>query len=351
MSSESKPIFKLLEITIKNGASDLFLVANSFPKIRVDGVLNNISSSVLTAQTVEKLIFDLLTPDEIKNITEKNSEIDKSFKIENLGRFRVNIYKAIGTVSAVFRVIPLRIKSLDELQAPEIFKNLAKKEKGLILVTGSTGSGKSTTIAGIIDEINKNFSKHIITIEDPVEFIHENKKSLFSYREVGKDTVDFKSGLKYLLRQAPDVILIGEIRDSETMRTALTASETGHLVLATLHTNSAVSTLNRILNLFDGNEQNSVKSQLSNSLISIISQTLVPKIKGGRKAIYEILLNNSAVSNLIREDKISQIYSTMQLASNTGMITQSSSLKTAIKNSEISKEEAFLIANQPEEIN
>jgi len=349
MYLQDKLVYKLLKKTVELKASDLYLVANSYPQIRIDGKLENITSSTLTAQSVEKLIYEILEPEEKEKII-KSIEIDKSITVDGLGRFRVNIYKTLGNISAVFRVIPIEIKTLDELQTPLIFKELAKKEKGLILVTGSTGSGKSTTIAGIINEINQNFSKHIVTIEDPVEFIHENQKSLFSYREVGSDTESFNSALKYLLRQAPDVILIGEIRDSQTMRTALTASETGHLVLSTLHTNSAISTLSRVLNLFKGDEQNMIRNQLSNTLVAVISQNLVPKVGGGRKAIFEILLNNVAVSNLINEDKISQIYSTMQLSTISGMITQSESLKKAIKNSEITQNEALAIANLPKEI-
>ena len=257
----------------------------------------------------------------------------------------------MGDVAAAFRVIPTKIPSIDELGAPQIYKELIKREKGLILVTGPTGSGKSTTLASMLNEINITERKHIITIEDPVEFIHENKQSLFSHRNVGSDTNSFSNALKYALREDPDVILIGEMRDKETISAALTAAETGHLVFGTLHTNSSAQTINRIIDVFSGDEQPQIRAQLSTSLVAVISQALVPKIGGGRVAVPEILITNPAIANLIREDKVHQIYSQMQLGQGaSGMQTQTQVLVNLVKSGIIEKDDALRFSTRPDEL-
>ncbi len=332
-------------------ASDLHLVSRSEPQIRIDGKLTPLDLPKLNGQTIETMCYSILTDKQKKDL-EENKELDFAIELPNIGRFRANYYYTMnGEVAAAFRTIPMDVPSIDELKLPQIFKDLVKKEKGLILVTGPTGSGKSTTLAAMLNEINLTDEKHIITIEDPVEFIHQNKKSLFSHRNVGVDTFSFANGLKFSLREDPDVILVGEMRDRETISTAITAAETGHLVFATLHTNSAVQTINRIVDSFEGGEQIQVRTMLSTSLSAIISQSLLPKIGSGRIAILELLLNNSAISNLIRENKIHQIYSQMQLNQmKTGMRTQTQSMVEAIRNKIIDKNVALRFSTQPQEL-
>ncbi len=341
----------LLRTIAEYNASDLHLVSRSEPQIRIDGKLTPLDLPKLTAEATEAMCYALIT-DRQKKELEENKELDFAIELPGIGRFRANYYYTMsGEIAAAFRTIPITIPSIDELKLPQIFKDIVKKEKGLILVTGPTGSGKSTTLAAMLNEINLTEHKHIITIEDPIEFIHENKKSLFSHRNVGIDTKNFANGLKYSLREDPDVILVGEMRDRETISTAITAAETGHLVFATLHTNSAVQTVNRIVDSFEGGEQIQVRNMLSTSLTAIISQSLLPKIGGGRVAILEILLNNSAISNLIRENKIHQIYSQMQLNQlKTGMRTQSQSMIEAIKSNLIDKNSAIRFSTQPQEL-
>ena len=341
----------LLKTISEYKASDLHLVSRSEPQIRIDGKLTPLDLPKLDGQTIETMCYSLITDKQKKELEEKK-ELDFAIELPNIGRFRVNYYHTMnGEVAAAFRTIPIDIPSIDELKLPQIFKDIVKKEKGLILVTGPTGSGKSTTLAAMLNEVNLTEEKHIITIEDPVEFIHQNKKSLFSHRNVGIDTYSFANGLKFSLREDPDVILVGEMRDRETISTAITAAETGHLVFATLHTNSAVQTVNRIVDSFEGGEQIQVRNMLSTSLNAIISQSLLPKVGGGRVAILEILLNNSAISNLIRENKIHQIYSQMQLNQmKTGMRTQTQSMIKAIRNRLIDKDTALRFSTQPQEL-
>ncbi|HIP59610.1 MAG TPA: type IV pilus twitching motility protein PilT [Campylobacterales bacterium] len=341
----------LLKNVVAHGASDLHLVSRSEPQIRIDGKLVPLNLAILDGQTIEKMCYTLIT-DKQKKQLEEHKEVDFAIAIPNVGRFRGNYYYTFGNeLAAAFRIIPTEIPTLDDLNAPAIFKEIIKREKGLILVTGPTGSGKSTTLAALINEINMHEHKHIITVEDPVEFIHQNKKSLFSHRNVGEDTKSFSSALKYAMREDPDIILVGEMRDKETIEAALTAAETGHLVFGTLHTNSAVQTINRIVDTFDGSEQLQIRNMLSISLACVISQMLLPKKTKGRVAAQEIMINNHAISNLIRENKIHQLYSQMQLnQANTGMQTQTQALAHYVEKNIIRKEDALHVASQPEEL-
>lgn len=348
--AKSLDIKKLLKSVLAYGSSDLHLVIGSEPQIRIDKELRPLNLPSLTSQDVEEMAYALLE-DKQKKEFEEHNELDFSFELKEIGRFRANYYRTIHGIACAFRMIPIEIPTLDEYGNPPIFKELIKKEKGLILVTGPTGSGKSTTLASMLHEINLTERRHIITVEDPVEFVHKNNKSLFSQRDVGSNTASFAAALKYALRQDPDIILIGEMRDAETIGAALTAAETGHLVFGTLHTNSAPGTINRIIDVFDGQEQAQVRAQLATSLVSVISQTLIPKIGGGKIATQEILITNPAIQNQIREDKVHQIYSQMQLnQQETHMTTQTQQLVSLVKKNQITKENALKNSNRPEEL-
>lgn len=343
-------IRKLLKSVMAFKSSDLHLVVGSEPQIRIDKELRALNLPVLAAEDVEEMAYSLIE-DKQKKEFEENNELDFSFELKDIGRFRANYYRTIYGIGCAFRMIPIEIPTLEEYGNPPIFKELVKKEKGLILVTGPTGSGKSTTLASMLHEINLTERRHIITIEDPVEFVHTNIKSLFSQRDVGSSTKSFATALKYALRQDPDVILIGEMRDAETIGAALTAAETGHLVFGTLHTNSAPGTINRIIDVFDGEEQAQVRAQLSSSLVAVISQTLIPRIGGGKVATQEIMISNPAIANLIREDKVHQIYSQMQLnQGETAMTTQTQQLLELMQKKVISKENALKNSNRPDEL-
>lgn len=341
----------LLRTVVANRASDLHLVSNSEPQIRVDGVLRPLDLKVLNGKDIQYLCYALIS-DEQRSILEEKKELDFAIELPNIGRFRGNYYyTGNGQMAAAFRIIPLEIPSLDDIKAPSILKDIIKKEKGLILVSGPTGSGKSTTLAAMLNEINLKFRKHIITIEDPVEFIHTNKKAVFSHRNIGTDTHNYKNALKYALRQDPDIILIGELRDEETISIAITAAESGHLVFGTLHTNSAMQTINRIIDSFEAGKQAQIRSMLSISLTAIISQALIPKTTEGRAVCHEILINNSAISNLIRENKIHQIYSQMQIGqAQSGMITQTQNMMKLLKTRAISKELALRYSTSANEL-
>jgi twitching motility protein PilT len=343
-------IKKLLKSVLAFKSSDLHLVVGSEPQIRIDKELRPLNLPVLNAKDVEEMAYTIIE-DKQKKEFEENNELDFSFELKDVGRFRANYYRTIHGIGCAFRMIPIDIPTLDEYGNPPIFKELIKREKGLILVTGPTGSGKSTTLASMLHEINLTERRHIITIEDPVEFVHKNNKSLFSQRDVGSNTKSFAAALKYALRQDPDVILIGEMRDAETISAALTAAETGHLVFGTLHTNSAPGTINRIIDVFDGEEQAQVRAQLSSSLIAVVSQTLIPRLGGGKVATQEILITNPAVQNQIREDKVHQIYSQMQLnQQETHMTTQTQQIIELLQKRAISKENAIKHSNRPEEL-
>ncbi len=341
---------QLLKSIKDYNASDLHLNVNSEPMLRIDGRLTPLNLPKLAKEDTIELCYSVLTEKQ-KSEFEENLELDFSFEIPKVARFRANYYYERENVAAAFRIIPKRPLTLNELNAPTIFKKIIKKEKGLILVTGPTGSGKSTTLAAMINEINETFAKHIITIEDPIEFVHQHKKSLISQREVGRDTKAFVNALRAALREDPDVILIGEMRDKETIGAAITAAETGHLVFGTLHTNSASQTINRIVNVFPADEQEQIRTQLSMALLGVISQSLLPKIGGGRIAAHEIMINNPAIGNLIRENKIQQIYSQLQLNQGvTGMQTMNQVLAKYVKERLIDKETAMSYSTKPEEL-
>lgn len=341
---------KLLKSVLAYGSSDLHLVVGSEPQIRIDKELRPLNLAVLSAKDVEEMAYSLIE-DKQKKAFEEHNELDFSFELKNIGRFRANYYRTIYGIGCAFRMIPIDIPTLDEFNNNPIFKELVKREKGLILVTGPTGSGKSTTLASMLNEINMTERRHIITIEDPVEFVHKNNKSLFSQRDVGSNTDSFATALKYALRQDPDIILIGEMRDAETIGAALTAAETGHLVFGTLHTNSAPGTINRIIDVFDGEEQGQVRAQLSSSLVAVIAQSLIPRAGGGKVATQEVLISNPAVQNLIREDKVHQIYSQMQLnQKETNMCTQTQELIELLQKRIITKDNAIKNSNRPEEL-
>jgi twitching motility protein PilT len=340
----------LLQTVMDNKASDLHLVAGSEPQVRLDGRLVAMELPVLDGERIEELCYALLSESQ-KATFEETNELDFAVNVPDVGRFRGNLYKTLGSIAAAFRAIPHEIPSLDTLQAPAIYREIVKREKGLILVTGPTGSGKTTTLGALLHEINLTERKHIICVEDPVEFLHQNKRSLFSYRTVGEDTESFSRALKASMREDPDVIMVGEMRDKETIRAAITAAETGHLVFGTLHTNSASGTINRIIDVFGGEEQPQIRAQLSVGLVAAISQMLIPKIGGGRVAAPEILINSPAIGNLIRENKIHQIPSQMMIGQGrTGMQTQSQILQKLVKEGSITKEHALQYSNEPDEL-
>jgi len=332
-------ITELLTISVKQNASDLHLSSGVPAMIRVDGELLKLNESILTSDEVNHLIYQVMNEQQQKQF-ERDLEIDFSFEVDGLSRFRVNVFKQHRGDAAVFRIIPSKILTLEELKAPHLFKQIAAYSRGLVLVTGPTGSGKSTTLASMIDFINDSRTDHILTIEDPIEFIHEPKKALINQRELHANTLGFDLALRSALREDPDVILIGELRDIETIRLALTAAETGHLVFATLHTASAAKSIDRIIDVFPAAEKSMVRSMLSESLRAVISQTLLKKKAGGRVAAYEIMVVNTAIRNLIREDKVPQMYSVMQTGMAHGMQTLEQHLRKLVNEGVINYQEA-----------
>ncbi|MBU3825769.1 MAG: type IV pilus twitching motility protein PilT [Candidatus Oceanisphaera merdipullorum] len=340
-------ITELLAFSVKHNASDLHLSAGVPPQIRVDGEVRKINLPVLEHTEVHRLVYEIMNDRQRKEF-EDELEVDFSFELPGLARFRVNAYHQARGAAAVFRVIPSQVLSLEQLGGPEIFRRIAEYQRGLVLVTGPTGSGKSTTLAAMVDHINENYNKHILTIEDPIEFVHSNKKCLINQREVHRDTHSFSNALRSSLREDPDIILVGELRDLETIRLALTAAETGHLVFATLHTSSAAKTIDRIVDVFPGAEKSMVRSMLSGSLRAVISQTLLKKPNGGRIAAHEIMLGTPAIRNLIREDKVAQMYSVIQTGMAHGMQTMDQCLKQLVNSGLISAVDARIKAADPQ---
>ena len=319
-------IAQLLAFSVKNGASDLHLSAGLPPMIRVDGDVRRINVDPMDHELVHGMVYDIMN-DKQRKAYEEYFETDFSFEIPGLARFRVNAFNHNRGAGAVFRTIPSKILTLEELKAPRIFEDISNTPRGIVLVTGPTGSGKSTTLAGMINYVNENHYGHVLTIEDPIEFVHESKKCLINQREVHRDTLGFSEALRSALREDPDVILVGEMRDLETIRLALSAAETGHLVFGTLHTSSAAKTIDRVVDVFPAAEKEMVRSMLSESLRAVISQTLLKKIGGGRVAAHEIMLGTPAIRNLIRENKIAQMYSAIQTGQSIGMQTLDQNLQ------------------------
>jgi len=344
-------IYDLLKIMIEKNASDLHITTASPPRLRIDGKLVPLDHPQLSPVETKALCYSILT-DAQKQKFEEHNELDLSFGVKGLSRFRGNIFMQRGAVAAAFRTIPFEIKTFRDLGLPEVVNELVKKPRGLILCTGPTGSGKSTTLAAMIDRINSERYEHIITVEDPIEYLHGHKKCLINQREVNADTSSFKAALRYVLRQDPDIVLIGEMRDLETIEAALTVSETGHLSLATLHTNSAVQTINRIIDVFPPHQQEQIRVQLSFVLEGVLSQQLIARKNGkGRVLAIEVLVPNPAIRNLIREDKIHQIYSTMQTGqAKFGMQTMNQSLLELYTKGHISYEDAVGRSAVPEEL-
>lgn len=336
-------IKNLLKFTVDNNASDLHLSANLAPMVRIDGALRTVNAPNLEPNELETALFGLLTEEQQQQLTQEH-ELDFSYYLENVARFRVNCFLHSRGLGAVFRVIPNVIKTFADLELPKIFERLASYRNGLVLVTGPTGSGKSTTLAAMIDYINQNRREHILTIEDPIEFVHQSQKSLINQRELHHHTHSFANALRSALREDPDVILVGELRDLDTIRLALTAAETGHLVFGTLHTISAAKTIDRLIDVFPGEEKDMIRSMLSESLRAVISQTLIPKENGGRVAAQEIMIVNSAIRNLIRENKVAQMYSVLQTNVDNGMQTLDQHLEKLVRSKKISKETAQNIA-------
>ncbi len=350
MANYKEKLNELLLTAAQQNASDLHLGVGIRPSLRIDGVLLPLQKeSILTPEMAQELVFALLTPEQKEKFI-KEKEFDFAYAFEDKARFRVNVFYQRGFVAAALRLIPSQIKTIEELNLPPILHDFAKLSQGFVLVVGPAGHGKSTTLAAIIDEINHSRTDHIITIEDPVEYIFAQDKSIISQREVGSDALDFNKALRSVLRQDPDALMIGEMRDSSSIATALTASETGHLVFSTLHTNSASQTIDRIIDSFPSEQQSQVASQLAATLVGIISQRLIPKTDGGRIPTCEIMLTNPAIRNLIRERKVYQIDLVIETSSQEGMTTLNHALANSIKKGEISLENAELYSLNPSEL-
>jgi twitching motility protein PilT len=344
-------LHQLLRAMIEKGASDMHITTGAPPLLRIDGAIVPLKIPALSPVETKQLCYSVLT-EEQKIQFEKTKELDLSFGVKNLSRFRANIFLQRGAVSGAFRSIPFKILTFEELGLPAVVAELAAKPRGLVLVTGPTGSGKSTTLASILDKINAETRQHIVTVEDPIEYLHPHKRSIVNQREVGSDTQTFKAALKYVLRQDPDVVLVGEMRDLETIEAALTIAETGHLVFATLHTNSALQSINRIIDVFPPHQQSQVRAQLSFVLEGVISQLLLPRAgTPGRCLALEVMVPNAAIRNLIREDKVHQIYSQMQVGqAKHGMQTLNQSLYSLYARRMITLEEAMGRSNDVDEL-
>ncbi len=343
-------IQQLFKVMVDNGASDLHLTVGSAPGMRISGDIVRVKVGSLLPEDTKRLIYQILTEKQ-KAELEKNLELDFSFGIKGLARFRANVFYSKGAVAAVFRQIPSLIPDFEALGLPPVLLEMVDVSSGLFLVTGPTGSGKSTTLASIIDKLNTNSACHIITLEDPIEFVHQHKMCLVNQREVGADTLSFTKGIKSLLRQDPDIVLVGELRDPETIEAALTIAETGHVVFGTLHTNSTIQTINRIINVFPHEQQEQIRTLLSFVLQGVVAQQLLPKVPKGRVAVQEILRITPAIRNLIREDKVHQIYSQMQIGQDqTGMFTMNQNIKKILDSGLITPETAMTFSNNPEEL-
>lgn len=340
-------ITELLAFSAKQNASDLHLSAGLPPMIRVDGDVRRINLPPMEHKEVHSLIYEIMNDKQRKDF-EEFLETDFSFEVPGVARFRVNAFNQNRGSGAVFRTIPSKVLTMEDLGMGQVFRDIAMKPRGLILVTGPTGSGKSTTLAAMVDYINDNKYEHILTIEDPIEFVHESKKCLVNQREVHRDTHGFNEALRSALREDPDIILVGELRDLETIRLALTAAETGHMVFGTLHTTSAAKTIDRVVDVFPAEEKSMVRSMLSESLMAVVSQTLLKRAQGGRVAAHEIMIGTPAIRNLIREDKIAQMYSAIQTGGSAGMITMDQTLTDLIEKRVITREAAREKAKIPE---
>jgi twitching motility protein PilT len=349
-SLEETHIDDLLRMVVEKGGSDLHLCVGVPPIIRIDGQLTPAPFDRITPQESQRMVYDILTDEQIQRF-ESTLELDCSYSLARVSRFRVNVYKDKGTIASAFRVIPQRIPTLEELNLPRVLADMTRKHRGLILVTGPTGSGKSTTLAAMINQINQERSAHIITIEDPIEYLHNHGRSIINQRELGGDTKAFLNALRASLREDPDVILVGEMRDLETISMAVTAAETGHLVFGTLHTNNAAQTVDRMVDVFPPGQQEQIRFQLSNNLEAVMCQQLIPKATGpGRICAMEIMIATPAIRNLVREAKAHQITSSIQTSANIGMQTMDQSLRDHYASGNISLEEALSRAMQPDEL-
>jgi twitching motility protein PilT len=349
-SLEEIHIDDLLRMVVEKGGSDLHLCVGVPPIIRIDGQLTPTPFDRVTPQESQRLVYDILTDEHIQRF-ERDMELDMSYSVARLSRFRVNVYRDKGTVAAAFRVIPTRIPTLEELNLPRVLGDLTRKHRGLVLVTGPTGSGKSTTLAAMINQINQERSAHIITMEDPIEYLHQHGRSIINQRELGMDTKAFLNALRASLREDPDVILVGEMRDLETISMAVTCAETGHLVFGTLHTNNAAQTVDRMVDVFPPGQQEQIRFQLSNNLEAVLCQQLIPRATGpGRICAMEIMIATPAIRNLIREAKAHQITSSIQTSGNVGMQTMDQALRDHYMRGNITMEEALSRAMQPDEL-
>ncbi|EDM81512.1 twitching motility protein [Plesiocystis pacifica SIR-1] len=343
-------LHQLLKAMLEQGATDLHVTMNSPPMLRLDGRLVPLRTPPFSADDSRTLCYSILS-DKQKHRFEESLELDLSFGVKGLARFRANLYMQKGAVAGAFRLIPYEIRTFETLGLPEIVRELARKPRGLVLVTGPTGSGKSTTLAAMLDMINKTRREHIITLEDPIEYIHNHQKCLVNQREIGADSDSFSNALKSILRQDPDVVLIGEMRDPETISAALTVAETGHLTFGTLHTNSALQTINRIIDVFPPHQQSQIRAQLSFVLEGVLCQALLPKKGGGRALSLEVMVPTPAIRNLMREDKVHQIYSQMQVGQGEhGMQTFNQSLAELVLNGTIERDIALKRSSQPQEL-